>query len=71
MNANMPAIEFEIDRLHKLAQEKDAEVARLREALETVVSVASGERQVADDDTGGMAWIDRFARAALNSGTTR
>jgi hypothetical protein len=34
-------------------------------ALQEIIEVASGERQVADDDTGGMAWIDKRARAAL------
>jgi hypothetical protein len=33
--------------------------------LEEIVRVASGEKQVANDDTEGMAWIDKFARKAL------
>src|ERR1700685_1103315 len=37
----------------------------LREALEEIVAVASGERQVAVDDTEGMEWIDKRARRAL------
>jgi hypothetical protein len=37
----------------------------LKKALEEIVAVASGERQIADDDTEGMAWIDKRARAAL------
>ena len=39
--------------------------AKLVAALKQIVSVASGEIQVAIDDTDGMAWIDRYARAAL------
>jgi hypothetical protein len=38
---------------------------KLREGLEEIVAVASGERQVANDDTEGMEWIDRRARQAL------
>jgi len=38
---------------------------KLREALEEIVAVASGERQVAVDDTEGMEWIDKRARQAL------
>jgi hypothetical protein len=38
---------------------------KLRDALQTIVDVASGEQQVADDDTAGMAWIDKYARDAL------
>lgn len=37
----------------------------LRAALEHIVAVASGEKQVANDDTEGMAYIDKYARAAL------
>lgn len=43
----------------------------LVEAVETILAIASGENQVAQDDTEGMAYIDRQARAALavqNSG---
>jgi|SRR5882724_7131704 len=36
-------------------------------ALKRIVAVASGEEQVAVDDTAGMAWIDKFARAALEA----
>ena|SRR5277367_1880978 len=32
--------------------------------LEKIIEVASGAEQVADDDTGGMEWIDKFARKA-------
>lgn len=39
--------------------------AKLVEALKIIQSVASGERQVAVDDTDGMAWIDKYAREAL------
>lgn len=45
----------------RLRSERDA----LREALEEIVRVASGEKQVAVDDTEGMAWIDKFSRAAI------
>ena len=38
---------------------------KLREALEEIRQVASGEKQVAMDDTEGMAWIDKRAQAAL------
>jgi hypothetical protein len=34
-------------------------------AMRVIVTVASGEKQVAIDDTGGMAWIDKFARETL------
>lgn len=34
-------------------------------ALQEIIAVTSGERQVADDDTGGMEWVDKRARAAL------
>lgn len=37
----------------------------LRESMKEIVRVASGDKQVANDDTEGMAWIDKFARAAL------
>jgi len=37
----------------------------MRAALEEIVLVASGKNQVAQDDTEGMAWIVKFARAAL------
>lgn len=40
-------------------------IRELEAALQEIVDVASGERQVADDDTGGMEWVDRCARAAL------
>ena len=40
-------------------------VGELREVLAEIVAVASGEEQVAADDTEGMAWIDKTARAAL------
>lgn len=45
----------------RLRSECDA----LREALEEIVRVASGEKQVSVDDTEGMEWIDKFARAAI------
>ncbi len=37
----------------------------LAKALDEIVSVASGETQVAIDDTDEIAWIDKYARAAL------
>lgn len=40
-------------------------ISALKAALTTIVEVSSGAEQVADDDTGGMAWIDKFARRAL------
>ena len=45
--------------------------ADLREALEEIVAVASGERQVAVDDTEGMEWIDKRARQALAEAALR
>jgi len=39
----------------------------MRAALEEIRQVASGEKQVAIDDTEGMAWIDKRAQAALAS----
>jgi hypothetical protein len=39
----------------------------LRRVLEHIVQVASGEKQVATDDTAGMAYIDKYARAALKA----
>lgn len=36
---------------------KDAEIERLRDVLEQVRRVASGEDQVSDDDTEGMRYI--------------
>lgn len=44
---------------------------KLREALEEIVAVASGERQVAVDDTEGMEWIDKRARKALAEASQR
>jgi DNA repair exonuclease SbcCD ATPase subunit len=49
-------------------RDRDAMQLRLDEAvglLEEIKSVASGEEQVADDDTGGMEWIDRNVTAFL------
>ncbi len=40
---------------------------KLIEALQEIIEVASGERQVAEDDTEGMAWIDKRARAAVRA----
>jgi len=37
----------------------------LEEALKEIVEVASGEKQVANDDTEGMEWVDKRARRAL------
>lgn len=42
-------------------------VNTFRKALEEIIAVASGERQVANDDTEGIAWIDKRARTALAS----
>jgi hypothetical protein len=44
---------------------------KLRKALEEIVAVASGERQVAVDDTEGMEWIDKRARKALAEASQR
>lgn len=41
------------------------EVMELVEALKQIIAVSSGERQVADNDTEGMEWINKSARAAL------
>jgi hypothetical protein len=43
-------------------------VKRLEEALEEIREVASGEKQVADDDTEGLAWVDKKAKSALDGG---
>ena len=43
---------------------------KLIEALQEIIEVASGERQVAEDDTEGMAWIDKRARAAVRAHDT-
>lgn len=51
------------DRIARLEQENKA----LLEALREIVSVASGEKQVAFDDTEGMGWVDKRARAALKA----
>jgi hypothetical protein len=39
---------------------------KLEKALSGIRTVASGEMQVAEDDTAGMAWIDSFAQKALS-----
>lgn len=43
------------------------EKLELRIALDSVARVASGERQVADNDTEAMAWIQRFIADAVQS----
>jgi len=65
------------DRYYKsLEAVKEANVdlqRRLDEAVEVIKeikSIASGEEQVADDDTGGMEWLDRKAAAFLAAQTT-
>lgn len=40
---------------------------RYRAALEKIRRIATGEDQVADDDTDGMAWIAKEAMQALHS----
>ncbi|MGO8788592.1 MAG: hypothetical protein ACLQVL_14590 [Terriglobia bacterium] len=40
---------------------------KLIEALQEIIEVASGKCQVAEDDTKGMAWIDKRARAAVRA----
>ena len=40
---------------------------KLIEALQEIIEVASGKCQVAEDDTEGMAWIDKRARAAVRA----
>lgn len=39
----------------------------LFEAVETVYKASTGEIQIADDDTDGMAWIAKMAYKALHS----
>lgn len=60
---NCPAADVEVIALVAFIQ---SELSPLREALEEIRQVASGENQVADDDTAGMAWVDRRATAALD-----
>ena len=50
-----------IERIAQVEARNEA----LVEALGDIVAVASGEKEAAMDDTEGMAWIDRFARAAI------
>jgi len=59
--ALIPGMRANAIKLRALADEVDA----LQSAMQEIVEVASGERQVADDDTEGMAWIDKRARRAL------
>lgn len=47
----------------------ESEKAELLAALHHIVEVASGERQVAIDDTDGMAYIDKYTRAVLRETT--
>src|ERR1035437_9042794 len=58
-----------VERCFKAKNERiasiGAEVARLREALRFAQRVASGEQQVAEDDTEGMAWIDMYVNIVL------
>ena len=61
----------ELRRIFSTVAPASESSARLLElALEEIVAVASGERQVANDDAEGMAWIDKRARAALASTQT-
>ncbi len=55
------------DGEYVLYADAEQELERLREALRQIIAVASGECQVAEDDTGGMAWIDTHARAAMSN----
>jgi hypothetical protein len=51
-----------------VARDARAELEKARELLadmSTIQEVASGERQVTDDDTKGMEWIDGFAQRAI------
>ena len=42
------------------AEQRQIEINRLQEVLSNIAKVASGEDQVADDDTGGLAWIQQY-----------
>lgn len=37
----------------------------IEKALKEIIDVANGENQLAQDDTEGIVWIDKFAQAAL------
>lgn len=62
----------EVDALEKERDQLRDENERLRAALIEIQAVACGERQVADDDTDGLHWIYRAAKAAIENpnGTT-
>lgn len=51
----------------ELIKRIDIYVSRLRDALEEIRQVASGEKQVAIDDTEGMEWIDKRAIRTLKA----
>ena len=44
---------------------------RVDEALEQIRQIASGEKQVADDDTAGMAYIDKLCQQRLAAARSR
>lgn len=62
---DLPACPVTREDLSQQLASKGEEIARLREALAEIRQVASGEKQVAQDATEGMAWIDK--RAALEA----
>ncbi len=45
-------------------RELEERVERLRQTLTEIEAVACGEEQVADDDTGGLAWIWQRCKVA-------
>lgn len=49
------------------AEKAEADAQRMYEALGEIAAVASGEKQVATDDTEGMDYIDKLARAAITA----
>lgn len=68
----MTELELQINDAIATARERMGELAvleaenrRLRDELEIIRQIASGEAQVADDDTEAMGIIDRRAVAAL------
>jgi hypothetical protein len=60
-----PAPSSEAEALKEVIKMLTRNERHLRKALEEIVAVASGEKQVADDDTEGMAWIDKLGRRTL------